>query len=68
MERVHRTWREEVQRWHRWKLLSELLKDNRKWMRYYNEQRPHSGLKNKRPLEQLRGVTGFENATLNYAI
>lgn len=68
VERVHRTWREELQRWHRWKRLSELLKDNRTWMRYYNEQRPHSGLKNKRPLEQLRAVAGFESATLNYAI
>lgn len=68
VERVHRTWREEVQRWHRWKGLGQLLTDNRKWMRYYNEQRPHSGLKQKRPLEHLQTVNGFEQARLNYAI
>ena len=68
VERVHRTWREEVQRWHRWKNLAQLLKDNGRWMRYYNEQRPHSGLRNKKPLEQLQVVSGFENAVLNYAI
>lgn len=68
VERVHRTWREEVQRWHRWTDLNQLLKDNRKWMKYYNEKRPHSGLKNKRPLEQLQTANGFENATLDYAI
>lgn len=68
VERVHRTWREELQRWHRWKSLTELLKDNQKWMKYYNEQRPHSGLKNKKPLEQLRAFSGFEKATLDYAI
>ena len=68
VERVHRTWREEVQRWHKWKDLSGLLKDNRQWMRYYNEERPHSGLTNRRPLEQLQTVRPFENARLDYSI
>lgn len=68
VERVHRTWREELQRWHRWKQPSQLYRDNRKWMRYYNEQRPHFGLKLKTPLQQLQGVRQFESARLNYAI
>lgn len=68
VERVHRTWREEVQRWHQWKDLGQLLKDNQRWLRYYNEQRPHSGIHNKKPLEQLRGLNDFKNATLNYAV
>ena len=68
VERVHRTWREELQRWHRWKSLSELLKDNQKWMKYYNEQRPHSGLKYRKPLEQLQTTKHLENAKLDYTI
>lgn len=68
VERVHRTWREELQRWHRWQTLPELLRDNQKWMRYYNEQRPHFGLKLKTPLQQLRTVSGQEEAQLNYAM
>ncbi len=64
VERVHRTWREELERWHRWKSLVQLLKDNRKWMRYYNEQRPHSGIKYRKPLEQLQTVAQFKNAVL----
>lgn len=68
VERVHRTWREELERWHKWRSLAELLKDNRKWMQYYNEQRPHSGLKLQRPLQQLQQVKGYEQAVLDYAI
>ena len=68
VERVHRTWREELQRWHRWKNLTELLKDNRKWMKYYNEQRPHSGLRYRKPLEQLRTTKQFKKAALDYTI
>jgi putative transposase len=68
VERVHRTWREELQRWHQWSTLSELLRDNQKWMKYYNEQRPHFGIKLKTPLQQLQTVSGHEQAQLNYAI
>lgn len=68
VERVHRTWREEVERWHKWKNLAQLLQDNRKWMRYYNEQRPHFGLKLRTPIQQLQANKQFENARLDYAI
>lgn len=68
VERVHRTWREEMERWHKWKSLADLLKDNQKWMKYYNEQRPHYGLKLKTPLQQLQGIQNFKNAKLDYSL
>ena len=68
VERVHRTWREELQHWHRWSTLSQLLHDNEKWMKYYNEQRPHFGLKLKTPLQQLHAVSGYEQARLDYTV
>jgi len=68
VERVHRTWREEVERWHKWKDLPQLLKDNRKWMRYYNEQRPHHGLNLLTPLQKLHSIKQFENARLDYSL
>lgn len=68
VERVHRTWREEVERWHRWKDPGQLLKDNRKWMKYYNEQRPHYGLNMLTPVQKLHSDKLFENAQLDYAL
>jgi len=68
VERVHRTWREEMERWHKWKTLSDLLKDNQKWLKYYNEERPHAGLNYKKPLERLRTVDDFKQAELNYKV
>lgn len=68
VERVHRTWREEVERWHRWKNLPQLLQDNRKWMKYYNEQRYHYGLNLLTPIQKLHTDTLFENATLDYSL
>lgn len=68
VERVHRTWREEVQRWHKWKTLEALIKDNQNWMRYYNEQRPHSGIKMRTPLRQLLEHTQYCGSRLDYSI
>lgn len=68
VERVHRTWREEMERWHKWKNLSDLLKNNRKWLKYYNEQRPHYGLKLKTPLQQLQSVEQRQTARLDYSL
>lgn len=66
VERLHRTWREEVERHHRWKNPAAMHKDNRKWLRYYNEERPHFGIKAMTPLQRLRTVNGYENAALTY--
>lgn len=68
VERVHRTWREELERWHRWQSLNDLLKDNRKWMRYYNEQRYHYGLNMLTPLQKLHTEKQYETAQLDYAL
>lgn len=68
IERVHQTWRQEVERWHKWKTEGKMFQDNQKWMRYYNEHRPHSSLNMLTPLKKLQTHTGFENAKLNYAI
>lgn len=66
VERLHRTWREEVERHHRWKTPSAMHRDNRKWLKYYNEDRPHFGIKAMTPIQKLRSSAGYENATLNY--
>ena len=68
VERVHRTWREEVQRWHKWKSPKHMHKDNKKWMKYYNEQRPHFGIDLLTPLQRLQGFKGYEKSVLNYSI
>lgn len=68
VERVHRSWREEVERWHRWKDVGSLSKDNARWMKYYNAERPHFGLKLMTPLQKLQTVTGFESSKLNYSV
>lgn len=66
VERLHRTWREEVERHHKWKNASKMHKDNLKWLRYYNEQRPHFGIEAMTPLQRLRTAKGYEAATLTY--
>ncbi len=68
VERVHRTFREEVERWHKWNTPSQMEKDHLKWLRYYNEKRPHFGLKLQTPLLTLRRTKTFENASLQYSI
>lgn len=66
VERLHRTWRQEVERHHHWKTPAVMHKDNAKWLKYYNEQRPHFGIKAMTPLEKLRSFKGYEAATINY--
>lgn len=68
VERVHRTWREEMERWHRWKNLSQLLADNQSWMKYYNEQRYHYGLNLLTPIQKLHSEKHFENEPLDYSL
>jgi len=67
IERVHRTWREEVERWHRWKNPTQMHRDNKRWMKYYNEQRPHYGIALMTPLQKLQTVKGYENTRLDYS-
>ena len=68
VERVHRTWREETQRWHQWKHPKQMHKDNLIWMKYYNEQRPHFGIKLLTPLQKLRSVRPYALSKLDYSI
>lgn len=67
VERLHQTWRQEVQRWHRWKQPGAMHRDNRRWVQYYNECRPHSGIGDLSPLEKLRSFTTYRDAILNYS-
>lgn len=53
IERLHRSWREECARWHAWKSPAKMHRDNAKWLRYYNEQRPHQGIGGLKPIERL---------------
>lgn len=55
VERLHRSWREECVRWHRWKRPAAMHRDNAKWLRYYNEERPHQGIGGLKPIERLGG-------------
>lgn len=68
VERVHRTWREEMERWHKWKTPNQLFKDNLRWMKYYNEQRPHFGVNLQTPLQRLREVKKHKTTSFNYSI
>ena len=67
VERLHRTWRQEVERWHRWKTPGKMHRDNTKWLRYYNEGRPHFGIGAETPLQKLRSVEPYQNAELDYS-
>lgn len=68
VERVHQTWRQEVERWHKWKTPSHMHRDNRKWLKYYNEQRSHFGIKLLTPLQKLNSLKRYKSARLNYSI
>jgi putative transposase len=67
VERLHRTWRQELERWHKWKKPSQMHQDNQRWLMCYNEKRPHSGIGDLSPIQKLRSFHGYENATLNYS-
>lgn len=67
VERVHRSWREEVERWCRWESSEYLKRKNHEWLQYYNEERPHFGINLLTPLQKLRTISGFEHATLTYS-
>ena len=54
VERLHRSWREECVRWHRWKRPAAMHRDCAEWLRYYNERRPHQGIGGLTPAERLR--------------
>lgn len=67
VERLHRTWRQEVERWHRWKTPGRMHRDNAKWLKYYNEDRPHFGIGAQTPLQKLRSIEQYRNAELDYS-
>jgi transposase InsO family protein len=53
VERVHRSWREEVERWCKWESLEYLKRKNHEWLQYYNEERPHFGIDLLTPLQKF---------------
>ena len=55
VERLHRSWREECVRWHAWKSPSKMHRDNARWLKYYNEERPHQGIGGLVPIQRLGG-------------
>jgi len=67
VERLHRTWRQEVERWHKWKKPSQMHKDNLRWLKYYNEERPHSGIGEIPPIDKLRSFTTDPTLTPDYS-
>lgn len=68
VERLHRTWREEVQDWHTWKNPQQMHKHNRRWLKYYNQERPHFGINLLTPLQKLQSFKEHEFTRLNYSI
>jgi transposase InsO family protein len=68
VERLHRTWRQEVERWHHWVSPAKMHRDNNKWLLYYNEQRPHFGIKAMTPIEKLQAFDAkYDNIKLDYS-
>lgn len=67
VERLHRTWRQEMERWHKWKKPSQMHKDNLRWLKYYNEARPHSGIGEVSPIDKLRSFTTDSTLTPDYS-
>ena len=67
VERLHRTWRQEMERLHKWKKPSQMHRDNQRWLKYYNEQRPHSGIGEIPPIDKLRSFTTDSTITPDYS-
>lgn len=66
VERSHRTDMEEFYRRTSFKDLSDLSLKIYRYQRYFNEHRPHMGIKMLTPLQKLASVKGFENIHLDY--
>lgn len=68
VERLHRSWREECVRWHKWAEPAKMHRDCARWLKYYNEQRPHQGIGGLTPAEKLRQYQATEkSAKLDYS-
>ena len=62
IERFNRTYREEVLGMYVFSRLSEVREITEKWLREYNEERPHESLRNMTPIEYLGTNNKLENS------
>ena len=66
VERSHRTDEEEFYRRVQFKNLSSLQAKSLRYLRYYNQQRPHIAITMLTPLQKLRSVNGSQHANVSY--
>ena len=62
VERFNRTYRDEVLNIYVFRTLNEVREITEKWMREYNEERPHDSLDDLTPLEYLATRNPLENS------
>jgi putative transposase len=62
VERFNRTYREEVLNMYVFSRLSEVREITEKWLKEYNEERPHESLGNMTPIEYLGLNECLENS------
>lgn len=67
VERLRRTWRREMERRRRWKKPSRMRKDDRRWLKHYDEERPRSGIGDIAPIDKLRSFTTDSTLTPDYS-
>lgn len=68
IERFNRTYREAVLNFYLFEDLQDVINITERWLREYNEQRPHESLMNMTPIEYLNfKQTNVENCLLDWA-
>lgn len=66
VERGNRTDMEEFYRRATWSSLLDLRNKQYRYLLYYNHHRPHMAIDMLTPIQKLRSITGFKNASLNF--
>ena len=66
VERFNRTYRDEILNMYAFKTLTEVRKITDKWIREYNEERPHDSLGDLTPSEYLAIKNPPENSNLTW--
>ena len=62
VERFNRTYRDEVLNMYVFKTLNEVQTITERWLKEYNEERPHDSLEDMTPMEYLNKYQGQENS------
>lgn len=62
IERFNRTWRDEILNMYVFKTLNEVRELTDRWIKEYNEERPHDSLEDLTPLEYLSKYEPAENS------